>query len=720
MKSFYFHFVILLLITTASEAQRSFHLKQLPSGETLLTGWKMFSGDDPRFADPSFNDSEWQPVDLSKDIQQFPEFRKAGTMWVRLHLSIDSNVARQQLAVHIVQYSASEIYLNGKLLKKYGTIDPDPKKVVAYLPSAIPFDFNLDAGTDNVLAARIAYQKGIPYISYMNESLPALGIYVNNKENALIKYTASQWEEKIYIIIFSISSGTLLIIGFIYLVYFLFDRRQKLHLYYALAMLAQCLNALPIEVWGTDRYGGIERIMWVFFFEAVSYTLSMLFILLTIYTIFNYPYRLLFKILSVVSIAIVASMYTYGTSAFFVISYIFPALYLFAGAYACIWAIKRDKKHAGILLAGVLLFALATLSSAVIPVNSISAQLLFYMAQMCFPIGMSFYLGIQSSLTNKKLRTSLEDVQALSEKNLAQEQEKQQLLSSQNELLEQQVEKRTAELNRSFLDLKTAQSQLIQSEKMASLGELTAGIAHEIQNPLNFVNNFSDVSKELLEEMKEALAKGDPAEAGDIANDIIQNLEKINHHGKRADAIVKGMLQHSRASSGQKEQTDINALCDEYLRLSYHGLRAKDKSLSAGQAGFNAALKTDFDDSIEKVNIIPQDIGRVIMNLLTNAFYAVNERRQQQPDNYDPTVSISTKKMDNKMEIRVTDNGNGIPENIAEKIFQPFFTTKPTGQGTGLGLSLSYDIVTKGHGGELKMETKSGGGTTFIISLPIN
>ncbi|HQV55685.1 MAG TPA: ATP-binding protein, partial [Chitinophagaceae bacterium] len=261
-------------------------------------------------------------------------------------------------------------------------------------------------------------------------------------------------------------------------------------------------------------------------------------------------------------------------------------------------------------------------------------------------------------------------------------------------------------------NLQAAQKQLVQSEKMASLGELTAGIAHEIQNPLNFVNNFSEVSKELLDEMREELKKGNQEDAMEIMNDVIQNLEKINHHGKRADGIVKGMLQHSRSSSSTKESTDINALCDEYLRLSYHGLRAKDKS-------FNATMKTNFDNSIGNINIIPQDIGRVVLNLLTNAFYVVDEKKRSGIENFEPTVSISTKNVNDKVEIKVTDNGNGIPQKVLDKIFQPFFTTKPTGKGTGLGLSMSYDIVTKGHGGDLSVETVENEGSTFTISLPI-
>ena len=289
------------------------------------------------------------------------------------------------------------------------------------------------------------------------------------------------------------------------------------------------------------------------------------------------------------------------------------------------------------------------------------------------------------------------------------------LLEETIEELEQKrkaIEDTNDVLQRSLEELKATQTQLIQSEKMASLGELTAGIAHEIQNPLNFVNNFSEVSKELLDEMKEELDNGNLEEAMEIMQDIIQNLEKINHHGKRADGIVKGMLQHSRSSSGTKEPTDINALADEYFRLAYHGLRAKDKS-------FNATMVSDFDDNIDHVNVIPQDIGRVILNLITNAFYVVDEKKKSGIENYEPTVTVRTKKGVKNIEIQVTDNGNGIPEKILNKIFEPFFTTKPTGKGTGLGLSMSYDIVTKGHGGELKVNTTQNKGTEFIIILPI-
>jgi two-component system NtrC family sensor kinase len=273
-----------------------------------------------------------------------------------------------------------------------------------------------------------------------------------------------------------------------------------------------------------------------------------------------------------------------------------------------------------------------------------------------------------------------------------------------------QKQKVNQDLEKALFNLEATQSQLIHSEKMASLGELTAGIAHEIQNPLNFVNNFSEINSELVAELKDELQKGNFEEAKGIAGVIDENEQKIIFHGKRADAIVKGMLQHSRSSPGIKEPTDINALAEEYLRLAYHGLRAKDKS-------FNASMKSDLDPNVGLVKVIPQDMGRVILNLITNAFYAVTEKRKMQLVGYDPTVTISTKRLNGKVEIVVSDNGIGIPGNVRDKIFQPFFTTKPTGKGTGLGLSMSYDIIRKGHGGELKVETTEGEGTRFIIIL---
>jgi signal transduction histidine kinase len=298
---------------------------------------------------------------------------------------------------------------------------------------------------------------------------------------------------------------------------------------------------------------------------------------------------------------------------------------------------------------------------------------------------------------------------------LEREREKSELINQQKASLEKQVEERTAELQNSLEELKATQAQLIQSEKMASLGELTAGIAHEIQNPLNFVNNFSEVNTELIAEMNSEIDKGNITDVKALAKDIEENEQKITFHGKRADAIVKSMLHHSRASGSKKEPTDINALADEYLRLSYHGLRAKDKS-------FNATMETHFDETIGNINIVPQDIGRVLLNLFTNSFYSVTEKKKSGDEGYEPTVILTTKKIHTStggqaVEISVKDNGMGIHQKVLDKIYQPFFSTKPTGQGTGLGLSLSYDII-KAHSGELRVETKEGEGAEFIINLP--
>ncbi|GGH27819.1 hypothetical protein GCM10007423_13910 [Dyadobacter endophyticus] len=330
----------------------------------------------------------------------------------------------------------------------------------------------------------------------------------------------------------------------------------------------------------------------------------------------------------------------------------------------------------------------------------------------CFVIW--FYARKQQKVLAQERRDRLRDEELARE----QKQSLEYLVAERTQELTQQKE----ELQKAIEELKATQNQLIQSEKMASLGELTAGIAHEIQNPLNFVNNFSEVSVELCQELEEEIDKtgiddNDKDYIKGIISDLSQNQQKITHHGKRADSIVKGMLQHSRASSGEKESVEVNALADEYMRLAYHGLRAKDKE-------FNAALVTDFDPTIGTVNVLPQDLGRVFLNLFTNAFYAVAEKKRKlteagQLGDYKPEVKISTKKFDNKLYIRVSDNGTGMPEHVKAKIFQPFFTTKPTGQGTGLGLSMSYDIITNGHGGVLEVDSLEGEKTEFRITLPI-
>ncbi len=408
----------------------------------------------------------------------------------------------------------------------------------------------------------------------------------------------------------------------------------------------------------------------------------------------------------------------------FILDIIFPVeivtmwvwhLFLFA-LIGTVWFNKTFATARTLMLA-VLPFAILSFAADVVKV--IMAKQ-FKIVDDYFDVAIIFSViwMIAMTIVSRKQQKALEK-----ERQKTQLEEEQKLwMAHRKEELESIVAERTAELlqqkealEKAFDELKITQAQLVHQEKLASLGELTAGIAHEIQNPLNFVNNFSEVNTELIEELKQEITAGNHADAIALANDIANNEQKINHHGKRADAIVKGMLQHSRSSNGQKEPADINELADEYLRLAYHGLRAKDKS-------FNATMKTDFDASIGSINIIPQDIGRVILNLITNAFYAASLPTESRSGNsqykHEPTVWVSTKKDGDRILISVKDNGPGIPQKNVDKIFQPFFTTKPTGQGTGLGLSLSNDIV-KAHGGKIVVKSIESEGAEFIIHLPI-
>ncbi|WP_153801176.1 sensor histidine kinase [Foetidibacter luteolus] len=390
------------------------------------------------------------------------------------------------------------------------------------------------------------------------------------------------------------------------------------------------------------------------------------------------------------------------------------------GILLIMWLVltKPEMKSGKMIVTAVLPYEAVTLFSDlaehILPGVYKSVSAVLEIAQL-FAVVWAIAMWINANKQQKK--AELERQERLREEQLYR------ITEAQKAELEIIVAERTAELTqqkealeKSLEELKAAQAQLIHSEKMASLGELTAGIAHEIQNPLNFVNNFSQVSVELMDEMQMELDNGNKEEAFAIAEDIKQNLSKISHHGNRADAIVKGMLMHSRKNTGQKEPTDINALADEYLRLSYQGLRAKDKS-------FNASLSMDFDKTIGKISVVPQDIGRVLLNLFNNAFYAVNEKKKLMGDDYKPTVSVTTKRLSSPLgevdtQIVIYDNGTGIPQKVMDKIFQPFFTTKPSGQGTGLGLSLSYDIISKGHNGKLSVNTKENEFTEFTIELP--
>jgi signal transduction histidine kinase len=490
-----------------------------------------------------------------------------------------------------------------------------------------------------------------------------------------------------------------LVLGTLFLLMYLFYPSQRLNLFFSLYNLSiaclvlniQFLKAAPIGMAFFSRLIGVNIL--VFMLYALGRMKPFYWWFAAFYLCIDFPLSLLFP------------------NQYSGISEIIRLLFTIVCFSLALVAFRNN--NSGDWLIGLVALAIVFVNIRGIllffPKIKIGPDIINAITPFITTISVVIYLALRYGRTNNSLEGQLIQVRLLSEANLKTEKEKQEILAVQNETLEKQVEERTRALSKSLDDLKAAQAQLIQSEKMASLGELTAGIAHEIQNPLNFVNNFSEVNAELIDELHEAMGKGNLADAQSIAMDVKENAEKINYHGKRAEAIVKGMLQHSRTSTGKKEPTDLNALADEYFRLAYHGVRARDKN-------FNATMETGFDTTIEKINIVPQDMGRVLLNLYSNAFYAVAEKKKQHPSGYEPAVSVVTKKLGGKVEIHVKDNGNGIPQKVKDKIFQPFFTTKPTGQGTGLGLSLSYDIV-KAHGGEIKVETEEGNYTEFIVSL---
>jgi signal transduction histidine kinase len=668
--------------------------------------WRYQKGDNPNWADPNFDDSAWLVHGFSNLNYRNGEniIADPGEIaWFRKHIKGDSALTKTTV-LNISQRGASEIYLDGKLIHQFGKVSSNKDEVVYYNPSREILQLPLEKGKEQVLAVR--YVNARDKLPLIEDNTGDILLWTSSLKNAnsldITKNNRIAESEKA-LSFFHIALGIGILIFIIFLSYFLFFPKERINGIFALSTIF--LLAFFFLVIYDFGYNGPP--FWLSFLSITCVIIWGILNLYCFYLVLEHKFDIVFKLMITISVLSIGLMFIYKPS---IIVLFWSTLLFFDTLRISIrsWNKNRIGSIIFILTSSILLlFYIFTMLSFLLVLynNSTYIVLLLPISFMLLPISLAIYLGLAFGKKSQQLRLNLERIQSLSK-------EKESILSQQKVKLEQQVKERTNSLNTSLENLKATQSQLIQSEKMASLGELTAGIAHEIQNPLNFVNNFSELNKELVLEANEEFKNKDYEEVKAILKDIESNSEKINHHGKRADSIVKGMLQHSRASNNKKEPTDINALADEYLRLAYHGLRAKDKS-------FNAQLVTDFDDSIDKIKVIPQDLGRVILNLLTNAFYVINEKQKRGIENYNPTVSISTKKIKDHIEIEVRDNGNGMTNSVMEKIFQPFFTTKPTGQGTGLGLSMSYDIITKGHNGELKVITKEGEGTTFCISLPI-
>ncbi|WP_445384392.1 ATP-binding protein [Robiginitalea sp. IMCC44478] len=677
------------------------------SGRSLWLGndWRFQKGDNPDWAQPEFDDSSWKSFTETSDLVKLDSVETLGIneiVWYRKYIKLGRNL-NDILLLRVFQTGAMEIFLDGKLLYSFGTINPDPKKAEAYNPwFKEMFPLKLSPYGEHTLAVRFMNLKPPgPVLASPLYPQALLRIspfsHINPKEFKL-NYGDAQneyWTNAMYVV-----SGIAIFMFVLFLLYFLFFPTERLNGYFALCGLVFCFfmvaNIMTLESIGSGYYSNLAvQIL------AILYLLLALF---CIYRIFERPLGRFFWGLTLLGGGCIMGIILFGLD---VLLPIFGGLAIFETIRISILSIKTHRVGALIFLASgvlhIIFFAIIFIDILDI-LEEQDFRNYYPLGFVVLPMCIAIYLGYAFGKRSQELRLNLEQVRKLSE-------EKEAILEEQKRTLEEQVRERTESLNTSLRNLKETQSQLIHSEKMASLGELTAGIAHEIKNPLNFVNNFSEVSQELIDEMKAEIAARDFKEVEAIAEDLKQNLEKINHHGQRADSIVKGMLQHSRSGDGKKEPTNLNALADEYLRLAYHGLRAKDKS-------FNATLETDFDPDVKKVNVVPQEIGRVLLNLFTNAFHAVSEKKREAPEDYEPTVAVRTRKTAKGVEIRVEDNGKGIPPGVQGKIFQPFFTTKKTGEGTGLGLSMSYDIVTKGHNGQLKVESTQGRGAVFFVILP--
>ncbi|MEZ0610507.1 ATP-binding protein [Fibrella sp. WM1] len=722
---FLFCLLLLGLDGVAQRATTPFRVDSIPkNGLAFKTDWRWRAGDNRAWASPTFDDSRWETVKPTRRIGRLPQVAEAGISWFRLAFRLDSAQARESLAFDVFLNGAADLYLDGTLIQQLGRVSATAADEQRYkrvrgdllmLPKLTP-------GL-HTLAVRFSTHPTPWYIPAYIETKETLEVTLCEPASYMRHRVTKTHSDTLieYLLI-----GSFLMLGSIHFLYYVY-RRQTINLVFGLTALLYCLDGVANNA--VPYMHSLHLASWIDYIGSLcSYSFPLM-LSATYYLYLQRKHGRIFWSVTIVSILCLLVMYRadYQKSGF--LSEL-PRIGLGIGALILIIdglrittvAMRQARTREKAIIILISFSALV----AVLVLGAIAVLVVFWktptladealdvlrtVAGFGIPVTLAFLLAKEHDQTNSDLQKRLAEVEKLSG-------EKEAILTQQKETLERQVAKRTQKLNQSLQELRETQTQLVQREKMASLGELTAGIAHEIQNPLNFVNNFSEVSAELLDELRQEQARPaderDPELEAELLNDIHQNVSKIGHHGQRAASIVRGMLQHSRASTGEKNRTDLNALGDEYLRLSYHGLRAKDKT-------FNATLHTSLDPILEPVTVVAQDVGRVLLNLFNNAFYAVWDKARTDPDGqYHPTVWLYTRQLDGHIEIRVQDNGNGIPTELQRKIFQPFFTTKPTGQGTGLGLSLSYDIITKGHGGTLSVDTQPGEYTTFIITIPVD
>jgi len=675
-----------------------------------LDSWIFKQGSDTAWAAKDINTSGWKklrPADISAKYAD-----KTGKVdgWFRIKIKLDKTLAGQQLALRWISWAAADIYIDGKHLLSYGNTGQNGKP---YVENKVPANYwprniNLKTGVEYTIAVHfVDHLSPLPPRQLKAEALP-LNVMLNlagPKCYTLLSDTTARGR-----IFSTIWASACAILSLLFWLLSVQNPAEK-----ELRLIAACSTFFALAAYFSIRTNLGDISYFDSLLESMAIYLLIQLILITMPIIVaNILKRALsrkFKILLIV-VGVYSLINCVLPDAGFIPLALADLFLVIVCIYYIVSSWRKTRGAQWCIVAGLL-------SSVVFIIVS---QLAFFLARggrppdyiyylqtgflLSFPLSMLVYVAMRFKEIIKEVRQSALQVVQLSE-------EKKQEALNRQKVLEEEVNRQTTEIRTTLANLKATQTQLIQSEKMASLGELTAGIAHEIQNPLNFVNNFSEVNAELIGEMEQEIEKGDLSEVKAIALDIKENSKKINMHGKRADSIVKGMLQHSRTNGGEKALTNINALADEFMRLSYHGLRSKDKS-------FNTETVTNFDPKLPLINVIPQDIGRVLLNLFNNSFYAVNQKMKTAGPDYRPEVSVTTSTENGQVIIKVKDNGIGIPDAIKEKIMQPFFTTKPTGEGTGLGLSLTYDMVVKGHGGSINIESVVNEYSIFIITLPIS
>jgi two-component system, NtrC family, sensor kinase len=685
---------------------------------SINKGWRFIDDNNPDVSKVDFIDTTFSIIRINRHLDSF-ELDKSRVVWLRKVIKVDSVFLKEMAQLSIEVNGAAVVYIDNIKVLEIGDFKKNLEKSDIFTTKTTFYQALMLRDTnEHVLAIKLL----LPTKSHINHlsSLPAINANIIFKDNEIpMTYTSMYLAGKIK----GISGAIYIMMALIHFFFYYLFRTQRFNLHFCIAMILFAIYFLNAP--SQEENASFWSFTLKTYFRDILYHLGHLVLLSTTYEYVNFPKKKLFWSVVVLWIIVVTLEYL-GILP----SYAMPILGLLViinYIYIINRSSKQDNMHGFIVQRALGYFAAFSLILMLIILIlffvSYSYELDLHLGKENFLVqvfSLAIVVGpplmLSGSITFSLAKEYLRAADGLKLKIIEVEKlarENQAILYSQNTLLEEQVAVRTNDLNKSIEDLKNTQKQLIQSEKMASLGELTAGIAHEIKNPLNFVNNFSEINIELLDELSQEISKGNLAEIDELKSQIKENLSKITMHGKRADNIVKSMLEHSRNNTGIKDSVSINRLIEENVNLAFHGIRAKDKS-------FNTKISLDLDKTISNIEIMPQDIGRVIINLTTNAFHAVHLRLNEskaKDEVYEPTVVVKTAQNDTETTISIKDNGTGIPKEIIDKIFQPFFTTKPTGQGTGLGLSLTYDIINA-HDGNIKVLSEEGQGTEFIITLP--